>query len=87
MKDIVNDSYAHYWLDNVFTVFKSVNNIILLIYSTFDKSIISYNIYENKKLNEIKNAHQRNITNLSHFLDNKTDLIISISNDDNILKL
>ena len=87
LKDIVNDSYAHYWLDNVFTVFKSVNNILLLIYATFDKSIISYNIYENKKLNEIKNAHQRNITNFRHFLDNKTDLVISISNDDSILKL
>ena len=38
---------------------------------------------------EIKNAHDRNIINFRHHLDiiNKRDLIISISSDDNDLKL
>ena len=38
---------------------------------------------------EIKNAHDRDIINFRHHLDiiNKRDLIISISSDDNDLKL
>ena len=44
---------------------------------------------DNKKVIEIKNAHNKSITNLRHFLDkiNKKDLIISISLSDNNLKL
>ena len=84
-----NDSYAALKLDNSFTVIKSNNNLLYLIYSNENKSIISYNLIENQKLNEIKNAHDNYITNFRHYLDsiNKRTLIISISSEDNNLKL
>ena len=60
-----------------------------LIYSTENKSIISYNLIEDKKIIEIKKAHDDYITNLRHFLDNiyKRDLFMSISGHNNNLKL
>ena len=88
LKDIIEDSFDNFGLDNIFCVFKSVNNILYLIYSSL-KSIICYNIIDNKKINEIKNAHNKDITNFRHCLDkiNHRDLVISISCDDNNIKL
>ena len=87
--DLAKDSYANYVLDNTFSVFISINNILYLTYSNENKSIIFYNIIDNKEIKEIKNAHDRYITNFRHYLDeiNKRDLILSISSDDNNIKL
>jgi len=89
IKELTNDSYTDYPLDNTFIVTTSVDDIIYLIYSTSKNSIIFYNMIDNKKVIEIKNAHNKPITNLRHFLDkiNKKNLIISISLSDNNLKL
>lgn len=89
LNNLTKDSYSDYALDNTFTVFISIDNIIYLVYSNVKKSIIAYNILDNKKINEIKNAHSRDITNFRHFLDtyNKRDLILSISLSNNNLKL
>ena len=80
LKDITQDSYSYFYLDNTFTVFNS------LIYATRNKSIISYNLIENKKINEIKDAHKELIINFRYYFDkpNKTDLVISLSYDNNI---
>ena len=42
-----------------------------------------------KKINEIKNAHNRNITSYNYILDNinKRDLVLSVSENDNNIKL
>ena len=87
--NITKDSYADYILDNTFALFTSIDDIIYLVYSNSKKSIISYNLIDNKKINEIKNAHARDITNFRHFFDKdkKRDLLISISLSDNNLKL
>ena len=87
--NLVNDSYSKYWLIDKFTVFKSINDILYLIYANKNKSIISYNIIDNKKINEIKNAHDKYITNFRYYMDyiNNRDLIISISSNDNNIKL
>ena len=89
LKDLTDDSYADFSYDNSFTVFKSINNILYLIYSNRNKSIISYDIIHNIKLNEVKKAHCALITNFRHYLDKikKTDLIISISTMGNNIKL
>ena len=89
IKELTNDSYIDYPLDNTFIVNTSVDDIIYLIYSTNKNSIIFYNIIDNKKINEIKKAHNKDITNLKHFLDKKKkrDLILSISLSDNNLKI
>ena len=89
LKDLTNDSYAYSSSDNTFTAFKSIDNILLLIYGNQNQSIISYNLIDNKKIIEIKNAHENNITNFRHYLDNikKRDLILSISRIDNNIKV
>ena len=87
--EITKSSYGCFDLDNTFAVFKSVNNILYLIYSTKAKSIICCNLENFQIIAEIKNHHKIHITNIRHFQDkkNKLDLIISISDRDNNLRL
>ena len=88
LKNIVNDSYSNLWRNDVFIAFKSIKNIFMLIYANEKKSIISFDIIKDKKLNEAWNAHQEYITNFRYYLDhNKRDLLLSISSEDNNLKL
>ena len=90
IKDLIKDSYVYYsFLDNTFCVFESIDKILYLIYGNKYRSIISFNIIDSKKINEIKNAHESYITNFRHYIDinNKRDLIITISADDNNIKL
>ena len=83
-----NDSYS-FDIDNTFELFKSIDDIIYLIYSNNQKSIIVYNLIDNKKINTIKNAHNKYISNFRHHFDktNKRDLILSISDFDNNMKI
>ena len=85
----IKDSYSYLNIDNTFTTFNSINNILYLIYSSFDKSIICYDLINQNKINEIKNCHNNIICNLRHYLDdiNKRDLIMSLSYQDNNLKI
>ena len=87
--EISKDSYAYLRFDNTFCVFKSINDILYLLYSNSHKSIISYDLIDNKKINEIKKAHNYYITNFRHYFENinKRDLILSISCQDNNIKL
>ena len=86
LDDITKDSFSYFYLDNTFTVFNSVDNILYLIYASKNRSIIAYNLIENKRIIEIKNAHNELIVNFRYYFDkpNKTDLVISISYDNNI---
>ena len=86
-RDLTKDSY-NFFIENTFTVFKSINDILYLIYTNENKSLISFNIIENNLINEIKNAHNEYITNFRYYYNetNKKDLILSISCNDNILK-
>ena len=79
-KVLINNSMAFFILDNTFVVFKSVNGILCLIYSNDFRSIISYNLIDNKIINVIKNAHEEYIVNFRYYSDknNKRDLILSI---------
>ena len=88
-KEIVNDAYNFDGVINAFCVFTNIDNLLYMVYTTRFKSIISYNINDDKKIKEIKNAHDDKITNFRHCLDetNKMDLIISISSHDNNIKL
>ena len=87
--DLIEESYADHTLENTFCVFKSFNKIYYLIYANEKNSIISYDIVNNKIINIIKKAHENYITNIRYYLDsiNNRDLMISISADDNNLKL
>ena len=79
--NLVNDSFGHFFLDNTFTTFNSINNILYLIYTNAINSLISFDISNYKKVAEIKEAHHKKISNIRHYLDrkNKRDLILSIS--------
>ena len=89
IQNLITDSYAEDELDNTFALFKSMGNILTLIYSNENFSIISYNLEDHMKMIEIKNAHKNYVTNFRHYLDkiNNRDLIISISSIDNNLKV
>ena len=89
LKNIVNDSFSKFIKMNTFSIFNSIYDILYLVYSTENISLILYNMIDNKKIGEIKNSHNKYITNIRHYLDNynKRDLIISISLEDNNLKL
>ena len=89
LNNIIDDSFAQYIKNDSFCIFKSIEDILYLIYSTKNNSIIFYNIVDSKKMNTIKNAHTQHITSFRHFLDNfnKRDLILSISLDDLNLKI
>ena len=89
ISEVTKDSYANVTLDNSFVVFKSIYNILYLIYSSNNKSIISYDLENKKKICEIKSFHTENINNFRHYLDenNKRDLILSLSNKEINLKI
>lgn len=53
-KELTKDSYSQFALDNSFTVFKSINDILHLIYTNNDKSIVSYNLLDNKNIRNKK---------------------------------
>ena len=80
-KDLkVDDAYNIELLDNTFWVFKSITEILYLIYANRKNSIICYNLINDQIINEIKNPHDnQEIINFRYFLDknNKRDLIIS----------
>ena len=91
---IINDSYWNPQIKgvsyiNTFNVFKSINNIIYLIYSNTSKSIISFDLINNKKLNEIKKPHKMPISNFRNYIDeiNHKELLMSISGSDNNIKI
>ena len=88
-KEISNNCYAHFALENTFILVNSISDIPYIIYSTKSKSIISQNAINFQIICEIKNAHEDYITNFRHFLDdkNKKDIIMSISAENNNIKL
>ena len=89
LKDLTNDSFKEEIIQNTFCVFKSVNDILYLVYSNRNLSIIFHNLIDDKKISEIKNAHSYDISNFRYKYDkiNQRDLLLSISFYDNNLKL
>ena len=90
IKKISKDSYTDdSGLVNNFTVFKSIEDILYLIYSSKKKSIICYDLNNEQIINEIKKAHKNYISEIKHNLieNNNIDIIMSISYKDNIIKL
>ena len=89
LTDLTNDAFSHYKLDNVFIVFKSIENIIYIIYANLNYSIICLNLIDNKKIYEVKNAHSSKITNFRYYFDkiNERDLFLSISAQNNNIKV
>ena len=87
-KNIVEDSYNNYnscleLVENEFIVFKSIYDILYLIYTKVDKkedikSIIIYNLLDNARVSEIRKKGIENIKCIKYCKDNtnKRDLIL-----------
>ena len=86
-KDIVTDSFAGFSYDDSFTVFRSINDILLIVYATKNKSIFCYDLEKKAIIHKLFNTHNNYITNFRHFLDedNRRDIIMSISKKITIL--
>ena len=71
-----------------FILFKSVYDLILLVFIGKNYSIITYNVIDNKKIFEIKKANET-LNELKHYFDknNERDLVSSISLHDNNIKI
>ena len=87
--DVATDSFAGFSYEDSFTVFKSINNILELVYATKDKSIFVYDLNNTKFLHKLYKTHNNYITSFRHYLDkiNTRDIIMSISKKDNNTKL
>ena len=87
--DVVTDSFAGFSYDDSFTVFKSINDILELVYATKDKSINVYDLNNSKLLHKLFKTHNNFITNFRHYLDkiSSRDIIMSMSKKDNNIKL
>ena len=90
IKKLTKNSNAIFDIDNAFDVFKSMEDILFLIYTNNLNSIILYNLIDCKIISEIKNAHKKSIGNLKYYLennnvsdsDNNRELIMSVSAED-----
>ena len=89
--NITNDtSYnSQIYGGNSFCIFNSIDNILYPVYSSYD-SIISYNLLNYRKMNEIKGAMNNHyISDFKHIFDinNKRDLLLSTSCECSNLKV
>jgi len=86
--NLVKNSYAFRQLTHTFTTFKSINDILFLIYSTENNSLVCINLDKFKIITIIKRAYKNHCYSLRHYLDtiNKRDILISLF-DINVIKL
>jgi hypothetical protein len=90
-KTLINDvsheqeSYSQ----NVFIIFKSFDEIYYIIYINESSSIVSYDIFSNVKVCEIKNKFSETISIINHYPDyySQRDLIMTIQEMQRNLKI
>ena len=89
LPELTKESYSDDLSDNTFTVFESIHKYFYLIFANKNKSIICYDLMDEKIVVELKNCHKEHITNFRHLSDkkNKRDLILSLSYMDKNIKL
>ena len=82
-KIVVEDDYSGggYFQDN-FCIFKSINNDILyIVYTGINNSIISYDLININKVFQIKNVQNNEIIKYYLDINNKRDLILSLGDN------
>ena len=85
---IINDAYSSL-ADNTSLIIKTLDDLFLIIYPTKDRTLICYDIINNKKVNEVRNAHDNPITGLRYYPDayNKMNLMLTLSSNYNHIKI
>ena len=88
-KNIIQDSAIFGEQNFACIIFKSIDNIFYIVYGTNRKSIVFYNLLDNKKIAAIKDAHLSYANYFRHILDekNKRDLILSQNSGVQIINL
>ena len=88
LRNLTEDLNYSLLIDNIFLMFNSIENILELIYYNKNDFIVSLDLINNQKISQIKNEHNKFVTNFRHYLDkmNKRDLIMS-TYFDNCIKL
>ena len=87
---LIKDSYFNSYYNNSFVIYYSIiNDRLYLIYTNKNKSIILFDIIDKRKVCEIRNAHNYDITDIRYYLDKrlKRDLILTLSNNDCNIKI
>ena len=76
----INANFA-FIKNDLFCLFYSVDNILCIIFQNKNHSIVTYNLIDNKIINEIKNQLKYKIKHFKHYQDTnkKIDLIMVIS--------
>lgn len=89
LKNLVKESFSNFGLDVTCIIFKSIDDLNLIIYTTKENSIVCYDINNNQKVNEVLNAHEKKISYLNQYQakHNRINLMLSISGNDNNLKV
>ena len=76
--------------EKVFATFKTLDDKYYLIYRKNNNSLVCYNLIEEKE-EEISSIHENQITLIKHYIDirynDKKDIIITCSNEDNKCKI
>lgn len=86
LKTITKKSSGHFDLDNQFTVFKTIDNLYLLVYFNNDNDIYCYNITKNINKKVIKKAFSKEIKCIKHFFDSSQNrnLIVTSTRENKI---
>ena len=92
LQNLVGKSNSNSSLEITCLIFKSIDNLNLIIYSGENKSIVCYDLNNNKKINEVFGAHKNTITYLNKYSSyssqkDRINLMLSISEKDNNLKV
>jgi len=87
-KNIIQDSAIFSEKNFTFIIFKSIDNIFYIVYGTNRRSIVFYNLLDNKKMATINNFRSY-VNYFRHILDekNKRDLILSQNSGVQIINL
>lgn len=89
LKKLVEAPCSKSDLDVTSIIFKSIDDLLLIVYATEQISLVCYDINNNQKVNEVLNAHEQKITYLKQHSDkiNKINIMLSISRDNNYIKV
>ena len=89
LKNLAKGNFSELGLEIKCLIFKSIDGLNLIIYSDENKSLVCYDINNSQKVNEVHNAHEKEITYLNHYSEkkNRINLMLSLSGIDSNLKV
>ena len=89
LKEITTKAYSDWIFENNFIVYNSFYQDLILVYTNESNSIVFYDLNKSIIIIKINNPHKECITNYNQIYSQnlKSDLVMSISKNDNNLKV